>query len=207
MKLLLASNNAKKLTELQRILDQAGLDGVELVSLAQAPTYTEPVEDGATFADNALIKARAGATNTGLITIADDSGLEVDALNGMPGVLSARWCGKHGDDQANNDLLLAQLADVPEDRRGAAFVSVCAIVTPDGHEYVEEGRWSGTLLHEPVGTNGFGSDPLFIPMEVSFIEGQDRSSAQLSAEEKDALSHRGRALRALIPAVQELAEK
>ncbi len=207
MKLLLASNNAKKLTELQRILDQAGLDGVELVSLAQAPTYTEPVEDGATFADNALIKARAGATNTGLITIADDSGLEVDALNGMPGVLSARWCGKHGDDQANNDLLLAQLADVPEDRRGAAFVSVCAIVTPDGHEYVEEGRWSGTLLHEPVGTNGFGYDPLFIPMEESFIEGQDRSSAQLSAEEKDALSHRGRALRALIPAVQELAEK
>lgn len=207
MKLLLASNNAKKLTELQRILDQAGLDGVELVSLAQAPTYTEPVEDGATFADNALIKARAGATNTGLITIADDSGLEVDALNGMPGVLSARWCGKHGDDQANNDLLLAQIADVPEDRRGAAFVSVCAIVTPDGHEYVEEGRWSGTLLHEPVGTNGFGYDPLFIPMEESFIEGQDRSSAQLSAEEKDALSHRGRALRALIPAVQELAEK
>lgn len=207
MKLLLASNNAKKLTELQRILDQAGLDGVELVSLAQAPTYTEPVEDGATFADNALIKARAGATNTGLITIADDSGLEVDALNGMPGVLSARWCGKHGDDQANNDLLLAQLADVPEDRRGAAFVSVCAIVTPDGHEYVEEGRWSGTLLHEPVGTNGFGYDPLFIPMEESFTEGQDRSSAQLSAEEKDALSHRGRALRALIPAVQELAEK
>lgn len=207
MKLLLASNNAKKLTELQRILDQAGLDGVELVSLAQAPTYTEPVEDGATFADNALIKARAGATNTGLITIADDSGLEVDALNGMPGVLSARWCGKHGDDQANNDLLLAQLADVPEDRRGAAFVSVCAIVTPDGHEYVEEGRWSGTLLHEPVGTNGFGYDPLFIPMEESFIEGQDRSSAQLSAEEKDALSHRGRALRALIPALQELAAK
>ncbi|WP_293954631.1 non-canonical purine NTP pyrophosphatase [uncultured Corynebacterium sp.] len=207
MKLLLASNNAKKLNELQRILDQAGLDGVELVALAEAPAYTEPVEDGATFADNALIKARAGAANTGLITIADDSGLEVDALNGMPGVLSARWCGKHGDDQANNDLLLAQLADVPEDRRGAAFVSVCAIVTPEGHEYVEEGRWSGTLLHEPVGTNGFGYDPLFTPMEESFIEGQDRSSAQLSAQEKDALSHRGRALRALVPALKELAAK
>lgn len=205
MKLLLASNNAKKLKELQRILDQAGLDGVELVSLSQAPAYTEPVEDGATFADNALLKARAGVANTGLVTIADDSGLEVDALNGMPGVLSARWCGRHGDDQANNDLLLAQLADVPEERRGAAFISVCAIVTPEGREFVEEGRWSGTLLQEPVGVNGFGYDPLFVPMEESFIEGQDRSSAQLSAEEKDALSHRGRALRALVPTLAELA--
>lgn len=205
MKLLLASNNAKKLTELQRILDQAGLADVELVALADAPGYAEPVENGLTFADNALIKARAGAANTGLITIADDSGLEVDALNGMPGVLSARWSGRHGDDQANNDLLLAQIADVAEDHRGAAFVSVCAIVTPDGREFVEEGRWSGTLLYEPVGTNGFGYDPLFVPMEESFIEGQDRSSAQLTADEKDALSHRGKALRALVPAITELA--
>lgn len=205
MKLLLASNNAKKLRELRRILDQAGLTDVELVALAEVSAYTEPVENGLTFADNALIKARAGAANTGLITIADDSGLEVDALNGMPGVLSARWAGRHGDDQANNDLLLAQIADVPEEHRGAAFVSVCAIVTPDGREFVEEGRWSGTLLHEPVGVNGFGYDPLFVPMEETFIEGRDRSSAQLPAEEKDALSHRGKALRGLVPAIAELA--
>lgn len=207
MKLLVASNNAKKLTELQRILDQAGIEGVELIALADAPAYTEPVENGRTFADNALIKARAGAANTGLITLADDSGLEVDALNGMPGVLSARWAGKHGDDQANNDLLLAQIADVPEERRAAAFVSVCAIVTPEGEEFVEEGRWSGTLLREPVGVNGFGYDPLFVPMEESFLEGRDRSSAQLSAEEKDSHSHRGKALRALVPAIAKLSGK
>lgn len=207
MKLLVASNNAKKMTELQRILDQAGIEGVELIALADAPAYVEPVENGRTFADNALIKARAGAANTGLITLADDSGLEVDALNGMPGVLSARWAGKHGDDQANNDLLLAQIADVPEERRAAAFVSVCAIVTPEGEEFVEEGRWSGTLLREPVGVNGFGYDPLFVPMEESFLEGRDRSSAQLSAQEKDAHSHRGKALRALVPAIAELSGK
>lgn len=150
MKLLVASNNAKKLGELQRILDQAGIANVELLALADVPSYPEPVEDGRTFTENALIKARAGVANTGLITLADDSGLEVEALNGMPGVLSARWAGKHGNDQANNDLLLAQIADIPEERRGAAFVSVCAIVTPDGREFVEEGRWHGTLLREPV---------------------------------------------------------
>lgn len=205
MKLLVASNNAKKLGELQRILDQAGIKDVELLALADVPSYPEPVEDGRTFTENALIKARAGASNTGLITLADDSGLEVDALNGMPGVLSARWAGKHGNDQANNDLLLAQIADIPEERRGAAFVSVCAIVTPDGREFVQEGRWHGTLLREPVGTNGFGYDPLFVPMEESLIEGRDRSSAQLTAQEKDALSHRGKALRALVPAIAELA--
>lgn len=206
MKLLVASNNAKKLKELQRILDQAGITSVELVSLSQAPAYDEPVENGRTFADNALIKARAGAANTGLVTLADDSGLEVTELNGMPGVLSARWAGKHGNDQANNDLLLAQLADVPETRRSAAFVSVCAIVTPGGREFVEEGRWEGDLLRESVGVNGFGYDPLFVPAEESLIQGQGRTSAQLSAEEKDAMSHRGKALRSLAPKIAELAQ-
>lgn len=204
MELLVASNNPKKLKELQRILDQAGITGVRLLSLADAPQYPEPVENGRTFGDNALIKARAGAANTGLVTLADDSGLEVAELNGMPGVLSARWSGGHGDDRANNDLLLAQLADVPAAWRGAAFVSVCALVTPDGREFLAEGRWEGALLREPVGENGFGYDPLFVPAEESCVNGAGRTSAQLSAEEKDALSHRGKALRALAPQIAEL---
>lgn len=204
MKLLVASNNPKKLRELQRILDQAGILGVELLSLAQAPVYAEPVENGRTFADNALIKARAGVAHTGLSTIADDSGLEVAELNGMPGVLSARWSGKHGDDQANNDLLLAQMGDVPEERRGAAFVSVCALITPDGQEYVAQGRWEGHLLREPVGLGGFGYDPLFVPREEAE---SGRSSAQLSPQEKDALSHRGTALSQLAPDIARLAAR
>ncbi|MGP6174429.1 non-canonical purine NTP pyrophosphatase [Corynebacterium sp. A21] len=205
MQLLVASNNAKKLRELQRILDAAGITGVELLPLSAVAAYEEPVENGRTFADNALIKARAGAANTGLATIADDSGLCVDELSGMPGVLSARWSGKHGDDQANNDLLLAQLGDVPASRRGAGFVSVCALVTPTGQEFVAEGEWRGHLLREPVGENGFGYDPLFVPMEESLIEGAGRTSAQLSAAEKDALSHRGKALQQLVGKIAELA--
>ena len=201
MKLLVASNNAKKLAELQRILDAHAIRGVELVGLADAPVqYEEPVENGRTFADNALIKARAGARETGLVTIADDSGLAVEELNGMPGVLSARWSGAHGNDRANNDLLLAQLRDVPEERRGAAFVSVCALVTPDGEEHVSEGRWEGRLLHEEVGENGFGYDPLFEPAETP-----GRSSAQLAPAEKDALSHRGKALTGLVETIAALA--
>ena len=201
MKLLVASNNAKKLAELQRILDAHAIRGVELVGLADAPVqYEEPVENGRTFADNALIKARAGARETGLATIADDSGLAVEELNGMPGVLSARWSGAHGNDRANNDLLLAQLRDVPEERRGAAFVSVCALVTPDGEEHVSEGRWEGRLLHEEVGENGFGYDPLFEPAETP-----GRSSAQLAPAEKDALSHRGKALTGLVETIAALA--
>lgn len=205
MKLLLASNNAKKLKELQRILDQAGLDSVELLALSQVETYEEPIEDGRTFTDNALIKARAGVAHTGLATIADDSGIAVEELNGMPGVLSARWSGAHGNDQANNDLLLAQMEHVPDRRRGAAFVSVCALVLPDGQEFVQEGRWEGELLRGPKGENGFGYDPLFVPAEETLIGGQGRSSAELSAEEKDALSHRGKALRALVEKIAELA--
>lgn len=200
MKLLVASNNAKKLAELERILDAHDVDGVELVPLGAVESYPEPVENGRTFADNALIKARAGAAETGLVTVADDSGLAVGELNGMPGVLSARWSGRHGDDAANNALLLAQMADAPDARRDAAFVSVCALVTPGGEEHVSEGRWEGRVLREEVGENGFGYDPLFEPAETP-----GKSAAQLSAEEKDTLSHRGKALTGLVDVIRRLA--
>ncbi len=204
MRLLMASNNAGKLRELERILADHDVDGVELVPLSGVPAYGEPVEDGRTFADNALIKARAGARETGLVTIADDSGLAVDELNGMPGVLSARWSGGHGDDGANNALLLGQMAHVPDERRACAFVSVCALVTPSGEEHVAEGRWEGTLLREPVGENGFGYDPLFLPAD-ELVAG--RSSAQLSPAEKNALSHRGRALDQLVETIRRLTSR
>ena len=159
------------------------------------------MENGRSFTDNALIKARAGAAATGLVTLADDSGLTVDELGGMPGVLSARWSGQHGDDAANNALLLAQMADVPNDRRAAAFVSVCALVTPDGAEYVSEGVWPGLLLRSVVGEGGFGYDPIFAPLDEA---AGGRSSAELAPEEKDALSHRGKALAGLVPVFREL---
>ena len=188
MKLHVASHNPKKLRELQRVLDAHQLSDIELVPAAD---YPDPVEDGATFAENALIKAREGVKQTGLATVADDSGLTVEALNGMPGILSARWSGRHGDDEANNDLLLAQMAAMKN--RRAAFVSVCALVFPDGREYVSEGRWEGELAHQRKGTNGFGYDPLFIPDDAD-----GRHSAELTAEEKDARSHRGKALEGLV---------
>jgi len=202
MQLLVASNNAKKLGELQKILHDAAVPDIELLPLSAVAAYDEPVENGRTFADNALIKARAGVAATGLPTIADDSGLAVEELNGMPGVLSARWAGRHGDDAANNALLLAQMADVPDERRHAAFVSVCALVTPDGREHVAEGRWEGTLLRESVGENGFGYDPLFRPADDVAA---GRSSAQLTPGEKNALSHRGRALAQLVEVIADLA--
>ena len=202
MKLLVASNNAKKLAELERILREADVAGVELVPLDRAPAYEEPVEDGRTFADNALIKARAGARETGMVCLADDSGLAVEELGGMPGVLSARWSGRHGDDDANNALLLGQMAHVPDDRRACAFVSVCALVTPDGEEHIAEGRWEGTLLREPAGENGFGYDPLFRPADE--LAG-GRSSAQLTPGEKNSLSHRGKALAQLVEPIRRLA--
>ncbi|WP_176475125.1 non-canonical purine NTP pyrophosphatase [Dietzia natronolimnaea] len=210
VRLLVASRNAKKLAELRRVLDSAGIDGIEPIGLDEVPDFPEEPEDGATFKDNALIKARSGWKATGLACLADDSGLAVDALNGMPGVLSARWAGRHGDDAANNALLLAQLSDVPDERRGAAFFSSCALVysardsapsTATLMTRVAEGRWAGQVLREPRGERGFGYDPLFLP------EGSDRSAAELTAEEKDADSHRGRALRALVPALRELAER
>ncbi|MFD4462677.1 RdgB/HAM1 family non-canonical purine NTP pyrophosphatase [Nocardia sp. NPDC058480] len=198
-RVLVASRNAKKLKELRRILDEAGVAGVELVSLNEVPPYEEAPETGATFEENAIAKARDGAVATGLPCVADDSGIEVDALNGMPGVLSARWAGGHGDDAANNTLLLAQLGDVPDDRRGARFVSTCALVLPDGTTTVVRGEWPGTIAREPNGDGGFGYDPLFLP------EGGTGSAAELTPAEKDAISHRGRALTQLIPALAGLA--
>lgn len=197
-RVLVASRNAKKLKELRRILDEAGVAGIELVSLNEVPPYPEAPETGATFEENAAAKARDGALATGLPCVADDSGLEVDALNGMPGVLSARWAGTHGDDAANNALLLAQLGDVPDDRRGARFVSSCALALPDGTTTVVRGEWPGTIAREPSGDGGFGYDPLFHP------DGGPRSAAQLTPTEKDAASHRGRALTQLLPTLAAL---
>ncbi|WP_280340306.1 RdgB/HAM1 family non-canonical purine NTP pyrophosphatase [Nocardia neocaledoniensis] len=199
VRVLVASRNAKKLKELRRILDEAGVAGIELVSLADVPPYEEAPETGATFEENAIAKARDGAVATGLPCVADDSGIEVDALNGMPGVLSARWSGRHGDDEANNALLLGQLGDVPDERRGAAFVSTCALVLPDGTTTVVRGEWRGSIAREPSGAGGFGYDPLFLP------EGGTGSAADLTPEEKDAVSHRGRALTQLIPTLAALA--
>ncbi|OLO99578.1 non-canonical purine NTP pyrophosphatase, RdgB/HAM1 family [Mycolicibacterium porcinum] len=197
--LLVASRNAKKLAELRRVLDAAGITGLELVSLADVAPYDEAPETGATFEDNALAKATDGFRATGLACVADDSGISVDALNGMPGVLSARWSGKHGDDAANTALLLGQLADVPDDRRGAAFVSACALVSATGSTVVR-GEWPGAVAREPRGDGGFGYDPVFVP------EGSTVTAAELSPAEKDAASHRGRALALLVPALRELAE-
>ncbi|GAB2754298.1 RdgB/HAM1 family non-canonical purine NTP pyrophosphatase [Amycolatopsis magusensis] len=197
-RLLVASRNAKKLGELRRILDAEGLGGIEVVGLGDVPEFPEAPETGATFEENALAKARDAAAATGLPSVADDSGLAVDALNGMPGVLSARWSGGHGDDQANLDLVLAQLSDTPDERRGAAFVCAAALVVPDGEELVVRGEWRGVLLREERGSNGFGYDPIFVP------EGETRTSAELDPSEKDALSHRGRALRALLPQLRSL---
>ena len=198
-KLLVASRNAKKLRELRRVLDAAGVAGIELVGLDEVPPFPEAPETGATFEENALAKARDGAAATGLPCVADDSGIEIDALNAMPGVLSARWSGTHGQDDANTALVLAQLSDTPDERRGAAFVSACALVIPGGTETVVRGEWRGVVAREPQGENGFGYDPIFVP------EGDGRSAAQLSPEEKDAASHRGRALRMLVPSLGELA--
>lgn len=197
-KLLVASRNAKKLRELRRVLDGAGVLGIELVGLDEVPEFPEAPETGSTFEENALAKARDGAAATGLACVADDSGLEVDALSGMPGVLSARWSGVHGDDGANTSLLLAQMGDVPDERRGAGFVSACALVVPGGVEAVVRGEWRGVIAREPLGENGFGYDPVFVP------EGDGRSAAELSPHEKDAASHRGRALTLLIPALETL---
>ena len=198
----MASRNRKKLAELHRVLDAAGISGLELLSLDDVPPYEEAPETGATFEENAIAKARDGYAATGLPTLADDSGIAVDALNGMPGVLSARWAGGHGDDAANYRLLLAQLGDVPDERRQAAFVSVCALVT-GSEEVVVRGEWPGVIAREPLGEGGFGYDPVFIP--EGQISGDGRSAAKLSPAEKDAVSHRGRALRLLVPTLRELA--
>ncbi len=190
-RILLASRNAKKLDELRRIFAPA-LPDVEVVGLGDIDAYDEVPESGATFAANALIKAREGFRHAGLPTVADDSGLAVDALNGMPGVLSARWAGGHGNDEANLALVLSQLRDVPDDRLGAAFVCSVAYVAADGAEILTDGRMPGRLVREPRGTNGFGYDPIFVP------DGHEVTSAELDSVAKDAISHRGQSLRALV---------
>jgi len=192
---VLASGNFKKLAELRRILEPL-VPGVEVLGLGDIADYDEPAETEATFEGNALIKARAAAAATGLPSLADDSGLCVEALNQMPGVLSARWAGvarADGGDAANNRLLLAQLADVPPERRAATFRCVLALVLPDGTEIIEVGEMPGRILAAEQGAGGFGYDPLFA------ADGYDVSTAELTAEDKSAISHRGKALRQLAP--------
>jgi XTP/dITP diphosphohydrolase len=192
VRILLASRNRKKLVELQRILDVAlGGGEVALIDLDELPPYPEAPETGLTFVDNALLKAREGVVRTGLPTVADDSGLAVDALNGMPGVFSARWSGRHGDDAANLALVLAQLSDVDDGHRGARFVCAAALVLPDGSELTTHGEMVGHLVRQPRGTGGFGYDPIFV------ADGNTVTNAELSPEAKDAISHRGKAFRAL----------
>ena len=200
-RLVLATLNPHKVTELSRILDGDGGPGagVSLTSLAEFPCAPDVAETGATFADNALLKARAIAAFTWLPAVADDSGICADALNGMPGVLSARWSGRHGDDQANLDLLLAQLADIPDERRGAEFRCAAALVQPGGAEQVTVGVLRGRLIRARRGAGGFGYDPIFVP------DGGTQTTAELTPAEKDAISHRGRAFRALAPAIAALA--
>jgi XTP/dITP diphosphohydrolase len=197
-RVFLASRNAKKLEEMQRILAEH-LGEVEVVGLDDVPAYDEPVEDEPTFTGNALLKARAGAAVTGLPTIADDSGLCVDALNGMPGVLSARWSGPPKSDARNNELLLAQLADVPDERRGAHFACAVAFCHPDGRELVVEGRMDGRVIRETRGSGGFGYDVLFVADDRPGV-----TTAELDRADKDAISHRGRALREIAPQLATL---
>jgi XTP/dITP diphosphohydrolase len=195
--LVLATRNAHKVAELRRILADADLP-IDVRTVEDFADVPDVVETGVTFAENALLKARAVATATGVASVADDSGFRLDVLGGMPGVFSARWSGRHGADRANLDLVLAQVADVPDEHLGASFVCSAALVRPDGLEVVVEGVWAGRMAREPRGSNGFGYDPIFVP------EGDTRTSAELTADEKDAASHRGRALRALLPALRDL---
>ncbi len=193
----LASGNSHKVTEVQRILTRLGVE-IDLLSADGVDGFDSIVENGSTFAANALIKARAVCEVTGVAAIADDSGICVDALNGMPGIFSARWAGRHGDDSANLHLLLRQLADVPDSRRTASFWCSVALVLPDGSEAIVEGDVQGRLLRAPAGESGFGYDPIFVP------DGFTCTTAQMSAEEKDTISHRGRALSALAPILIEM---
>ena len=196
-RLILATRNAGKIVELRTILGDAGL-GVELVGADAYPEIPDVVETGVTFAENALLKAHALAQATGFPAVADDSGLCVDVLGGAPGIFSARWAGRHGDDKANLDLLLAQLGDIAAPHRAAHFACAAALALPDGTERVVMGRLRGTLRFEPAGTNGFGYDPILQP------DGYQVTCAEISPEEKNAISHRGEAFRGLVPVVREL---
>jgi XTP/dITP diphosphohydrolase len=192
---VLATRNAKKLEELRRVL---AAEGIEVLGLADVTPHPEPEETEHTFAGNALLKARACVEATGLPTLADDSGLTVAALGGMPGVRSARWAGPGSSDEENLALVLRQLADVPTERRTASFVCALALALPDGRSEVIHGEVTGRLTMWARGENGFGYDPIFLP------DGHDRTTAEMSAEEKDAISHRGRAIRAMVPILTEL---
>jgi XTP/dITP diphosphohydrolase len=190
-RVVLATNNEAKLEELRRIVATAAPD-VQVLGLADVPPYPQPAETERTFAGNALLKARACLTATGLPALADDSGLEVEVLNAMPGVRSARWAGPQADDAENNALLLRQLSDVPPADRAARFVCAMAAVLPNGTEHVRLGLMSGRLVEAPVGQNGFGYDPLFV------ADGQTVTNAELDPAAKDAISHRGQAVRAIV---------
>lgn len=200
-KLIIATHNRGKLAELRTLL-ASQVDGLEPSAIISAAELDLPdvKEDGVTFAQNALLKARAVAAATGIAAVADDSGLSVDVLGGAPGIFSARWAGEHGNDPANNALLLAQLGDIAAEHRGAQFVCAAALVTPDGFEHVSEGVLEGELLTAPRGEGGFGYDPLFLP------RGEDRSTAEMSADEKNAISHRARAFAALAPVIAQRVE-
>ncbi|MFC4589292.1 RdgB/HAM1 family non-canonical purine NTP pyrophosphatase [Sphaerisporangium corydalis] len=195
-RVVLATRNQGKIVELRRILAEAD-QKTEIVGLDAFPEIGDVAETGLTFAENALLKAHAVASASGLPAIADDSGLCVDALSGMPGIFSARWSGSHGDDAANLRLLLAQISDVPEGHRGAHFACAAALALPSGEERVVEGTLAGSVIHVPRGTGGFGYDPVFVP------EGETRTTAEMTPAEKDAISHRGRAFRALVPVIAE----
>ena len=197
-KLVLATRNQGKITVFRRILDALAPGVIELIGVDQFPDLVDVEETGLTFEENSLLKARYTSQATGLPAIADDSGLCVDALNGDPGIFSARWAGKHGNDQANLEKVLDQLKDVADEQRTAHFMCVASLVLPDGRHQIAEGRFDGQILHAPVGVNGFGYDPIFQPVGMSI------SSAQMSAEEKDLLSHRGKSLRSLAPHVIHL---
>ncbi|WP_431782367.1 RdgB/HAM1 family non-canonical purine NTP pyrophosphatase [Streptomyces chumphonensis] len=196
-RLILATRNVHKVTELRAILGAADLTA-DLTGADAYPDIPDVKETGVTFAENALLKAHALARATGLPAVADDSGLCVDVLGGAPGIFSARWAGRHGDDRANLDLLLAQLSDIDDAHRGAHFACAAALALPDGTERVVEGRLRGTLRHRPSGEGGFGYDPVLQP------EGETRTCAELTPDEKNAISHRGRAFRALVPALRDI---
>jgi XTP/dITP diphosphohydrolase len=196
VQLVLATRNAKKLAELDRLLVGAGLD-VQILGSDAFSELPEIEETGSTFAENSLIKARAVSTHTGLIAIADDSGLCVDALDGQPGIYSARWAGQGATDESNLDLVLEQIRDVEPAHRTAHFACAAALVLPSGEEYVVHGQVNGVLLTQRRGEGGFGYDPIFLP------DGFDITTAEMTSEQKDAISHRGQAMRALVPVIQE----
>ncbi len=201
-RLVLATRNHHKVEELREILaDVCDELDLEIVGLDEYPGTPDVVEDGVTFEENAILKARSAAQATGLPALADDSGLSVDVMGGAPGIFSARWSGGNGD-RANLDLLLAQLGDVRDEHRGAAFVCAAALVLPDGRSAVEVGRFTGTVARQPRGTGGFGYDPIFVPVDQA--PGVERTLAEFSAEEKNGVSHRFLAFRALAPDLREL---